>query len=342
MNLETALTAMAPAVQEVQAALGIPPEGRLKDLVEDHIDQDKVELDPDVAGVSPVALARLYELRARHLDWTYETGYLGFFARNAGTRYTFRRRLEEQFELLSADPEGSLLEVGCGAGILPILAAQRFSNVIGLDVSPTAIEFARRLADRVGARNVRFYVADAEKLPFPNGAFSAVVCGEVIGHVASPEKAILELGRVTAPGGTLVLSTPCALSPTRAAMRLAALVRPAIQFHREKQVDRRLTRVLRGARKEVCTRSLVRVKKRFRYGEVVRMMRSAGMQLREARGAALDLLPAPLIYPMLPERGLGALRATERVLNRAGLLPRVFSISTVFRFEKIGGNASSQ
>lgn len=165
------------------------------------------------------------------------------------------------------------------------------------------------------AGNVRFAVADAESLPFPDGAFATVVCGEVIGHVSSPRRAAAEIGRVTAGGGSVLLSTPCALSPTRAALRLAAL--------------------LREAGEEVSDRELLRLKRHFRYGEVVALMRDAGMRLREVRGATLDLPPAALLYPRIPARGLRALRGVESLLNRLGVFGRMFSISTIFRLEKV-------
>ncbi len=334
MSLESHLLALEPAVREARRELGIPPEARLEDLVRTRLGEGGFKVDAGTMKVSPAALAQLYELRARHLDWTYETGYLGFFARNPGTRYSFRRRLEEKLDLLPSHPAGTLLEVGCGAGILSILAAPRFARVVGTDVSQTAIAFARRLAEAAGVTNVTFAVAEAERLPFPEGVFSAAVCGEVIGHVAAPRRAAAELGRVMRAGGTLLLSTPCALSLTRAALRVAALVRPALQGHREKQVDRRVASILREAGEEISPEKLLRLKKHFRYGKVIALMRSAGMRLRDARGATLDLPPAALIYPMLPPWGLKALRGAERALNRIRFLPRFFSISTIFCFEK--------
>lgn len=117
MNLAPALDAMIPAVEYVRAALGIPTEARLEDLVRAQMRGRRSPREMVDAEVTAADLSRLYELRARHLDWTYETGYLGFFARNPGTRYAFRRRLEEKMALLERCAPGDLLEVGCGAGI---------------------------------------------------------------------------------------------------------------------------------------------------------------------------------------------------------------------------------
>ena len=334
MNLADRLARLEPLVREVSRDLGVLTEVPLEELVRAQGGRRGPKIAAAPGDVRSEALARLYELRAQHLDWTHETGYLGFFAENPGTRYTFLRRLEEQLDLLTPDPRGALLDVGCGAGILAVLAAADFARVAGTDVSRTALRFGALLARRAGAANIVFVEGDAERLPFPDGAFSRVVCGEVIGHVADPPRAARELARVTSPGGILVLSTPCALSPTRAALRLAGWLRPGIQVHRERQVDHRVEGKLKELGEAVNPSALLRVKKRFGYGEVIAMMAECEMHLRETRGATLDLPPVALVYPMIPERGLAALRVLERILGAIRILPRALALTTVFRFEK--------
>ena len=334
MNVTSALDMMLADVEAVGEELGIPIGSTIGELVHAQVEVDALDPEAESADVDPVSLARLYELRARYLDWVYETGYLGFFATNPGIRYLFRRRLEEQFDLIPRAGEGSLLEVGCGAGVFSLLAGARFGRVVGTDVSDTALAFARRLAARRLAANVCFFAADVEKLPLPDSEFSCVICSEVIGHVAYPEKAVSEMARVLKPGGTLILSTPCALSPTHWALRVASLLRPGIQYHREWQVDRRVATLLRESGEDVALRDLVRVKKRYGFRDIIALINSGGFTLREARGAALDFPPAPIVYRWFPEALLGSVRRLEHGLNRLGVLPRAFSISTIFRFEK--------
>ena len=45
-------------------------------------------------------------------------------------------------------------------------------------------------------------------LPLATASFDAVLCFETVEHVAQPERLVAELGRVTKPGGTLILTTP--------------------------------------------------------------------------------------------------------------------------------------
>ena len=50
--------------------------------------------------------------------------------------------------------------------------------------------------------------ADAEQLPFPDGIFDRIECDAVLEHVRNPERVMLELERVLAPGGYAHLVTP--------------------------------------------------------------------------------------------------------------------------------------
>ncbi|HKC78227.1 MAG TPA: class I SAM-dependent methyltransferase, partial [Gaiellaceae bacterium] len=68
-----------------------------------------------------------------------------------------------------------------------------------VDLSPAMIDEARRKVPREAAARVRFEVGDASALTSSNGAFDLVVLSNMIPFFD-------ELARVTAPGGTLVLS----------------------------------------------------------------------------------------------------------------------------------------
>jgi ubiquinone/menaquinone biosynthesis C-methylase UbiE len=65
---------------------------------------------------------------------------------------------------------------------------------------------------RLAARNVEHAglsgvieveMADAKRLPYPDGAFRTVVSNSILHHVPDPERAIAEMRRVLAPGGVL-------------------------------------------------------------------------------------------------------------------------------------------
>jgi ubiquinone/menaquinone biosynthesis C-methylase UbiE len=117
----------------------------------------------------------------------------------------FRREVEHALRLLDLRPGDRLLEVGCGAGALLAAASQYCPEVVGLEVNRGALRMAERAGEVV--------CADAEHLPFADGAFDAMVAQHLIEHFAAPEPLLREWRRVLLPGGRLVLLTPNARYP---------------------------------------------------------------------------------------------------------------------------------
>ena len=95
-----------------------------------------------------------------------------------------------------------VLDVATGPGYVAGLAAARGADVIGVDLSPRMRDLAKDLYPEV-----EFHVADAARLPFPDGRFDAVVAGFLLPHLADHRAVLTEFGRVLAPGGTVGLST---------------------------------------------------------------------------------------------------------------------------------------
>ncbi len=95
-----------------------------------------------------------------------------------------------------------VLDVGGWSGIaLDQLAALRGTRAVCADLSLRGLAEARD--EGVAVRPVR---ADARALPFPDGAFDAVVSFDMLEHVLPWPDAVAEMARVARPGGHLVLS----------------------------------------------------------------------------------------------------------------------------------------
>ena len=105
----------------------------------------------------------------------------------------FERTLDELFP--QADPQ-SLLDVGCGEGVLTHQWAQRLGDqrrVVGIDLDDPALhaEWAKRTAP-----NLEYRVMKAENLPFADGEFEAATAIEVLEHVPDAEHTVAEMARV--------------------------------------------------------------------------------------------------------------------------------------------------
>jgi methylase of polypeptide subunit release factors len=70
---------------------------------------------------------------------------------------------------------GDVLDVGCGEAAISLTLAERGHTTVGLDLSPTAIDLARREAQRRGLTNVTFEVADISTFTGYDGRFGTVV-----------------------------------------------------------------------------------------------------------------------------------------------------------------------
>ncbi|HEY1760797.1 MAG TPA: methyltransferase domain-containing protein [Bryobacteraceae bacterium] len=101
------------------------------------------------------------------------------------------------------------LDAGCGTGYGVNELASSAGWVVGADVAPEAIEYAREYA-RAHFTHARtsFLLASAAALPFSTGAFGLVTAFEVIEHLASWRELLREGRRVLAPGGLFLVSTP--------------------------------------------------------------------------------------------------------------------------------------
>jgi 2-heptyl-1-hydroxyquinolin-4(1H)-one methyltransferase len=70
---------------------------------------------------------------------------------------------------------GDVLDVGCGEAAISLHLAEHGYTTVGLDLSPTAIDLARREAERRGLTNVSFEVADISSFTGYDGRFGTIV-----------------------------------------------------------------------------------------------------------------------------------------------------------------------
>ena len=70
---------------------------------------------------------------------------------------------------------GEVLDVGCGEAAISLYLAERGYTTVGLDLSPTAIDLARRHAEKRGLTNASFEVADISSFTGYEGRFGTIV-----------------------------------------------------------------------------------------------------------------------------------------------------------------------
>ncbi len=113
------------------------------------------------------------------VDFEFETVYRGESAQfGEGVRPPWSIG-EPQPELAALIEQGKfhgdVLDVGCGEAAISLTLGERGHTTVGLDLSPTAIDLARREAQRRGLTDVSFEVADISSFTGYDGRFGTIV-----------------------------------------------------------------------------------------------------------------------------------------------------------------------
>ena len=100
----------------------------------------------------------------------------------------------------------AVLDVGCGRGRALVLLAEAFprSRFVGYELSPDAVDHARRQAARRGLRNLRFEVRDATGMDDVHG-FDLVTAFDAIHDQARPDVVLAAIRRALKPGGVFLM-----------------------------------------------------------------------------------------------------------------------------------------
>jgi demethylmenaquinone methyltransferase/2-methoxy-6-polyprenyl-1,4-benzoquinol methylase len=139
---------------------------------------------------------------------------------------------DEAIGMLDISPEDRVLDVGCGTGFATEGLLRETERVHGLDQSPHQLAKAFEKFGRRGP--VRFYLGDAERLPFASNSFDVVWSSGSIEYWPDPEATLRELRRVGKPGGQVLVVGPD--YPNRTIFQKAA---DAIMlFYDEAEADR--------------------------------------------------------------------------------------------------------
>jgi SAM-dependent methyltransferase len=102
-----------------------------------------------------------------------------------------------------------VLDLGCGYGGRTVRYREvGAAYVAGNEVCPAAVEEGIEFARLKNLGQVEFFLAPAEKLPFPDNRFDIVTSFDVFEHVENFEQSLRESLRVLKPGGKLYAVFP--------------------------------------------------------------------------------------------------------------------------------------
>lgn len=123
--------------------------------------------------------------------------------------YTWRKEptpyLKKKTALLKKRKVKKILDIGCGDGRNLIYLSKKGFLVTGLEIDKSILEKCMRMADKEKAKNYVLVEGVAEKLPFPDSHFDAIVCVTVLESIKRKKKALDEMSRVLKKRGILIM-----------------------------------------------------------------------------------------------------------------------------------------
>ena len=107
------------------------------------------------------------------------------------------------------NPGARILDIGCGNGNIASGIGSLGYEVIGIDFSNKAINYAQ---SRNKQANVTFEVRNAEEVD-DDEHYDAIICSEVLEHLHHPDLLVKTIARILKPGGVLIATVPNGTGP---------------------------------------------------------------------------------------------------------------------------------
>lgn len=137
------------------------------------------------------------------------TGYVHGYDEHANTRLLDQAgALVDLLHHDTAYPAGArVLEAGCGVGAqtVTLAATSPGARFVSVDISADSLAQAEARVAAAGHSNVEFLQGDIFDLPFEPEAFDHVFVCFLLEHLANPVEALVTLGRLLQPGGTMTV-----------------------------------------------------------------------------------------------------------------------------------------
>jgi ubiquinone/menaquinone biosynthesis C-methylase UbiE len=133
-------------------------------------------------------------------------GLFDFMANEVGIKVLHPGGYKSTKELCSMcdlNESSYVLDLACGVGTTAFFISDRYGcRIAGIDISEDLIAIANKdLGKRGDEGNIRFEVADALEIPFPDNTFDAVISQAFFILIDEKEEALEEISRVLKPGG---------------------------------------------------------------------------------------------------------------------------------------------
>ena len=122
----------------------------------------------------------------------------------------FQEKTKKRIDwIVSTVKKGTILDVGCSQGTVPVLLAKSGSKVTGIDIDQTVIDDAKKIVDseNKAKSNIDFICDDFLNYQ-PTDTYDTILLTEVLEHLYNPEEFIAHAFSLTKTGGRVVVTVP--------------------------------------------------------------------------------------------------------------------------------------
>jgi len=127
-------------------------------------------------------------------------------------------KIEAVMESINMEKECSVLDVGCGTGLLFEYVSHKAEAIVGLDISRETLLQAKRHEQKFV--NVHLILADSDNVPLKEDVFSHVFALTLIQNTPNPFKTLNEIKRVSKEDAVIVVTSLKKKFPIKAFKRL--------------------------------------------------------------------------------------------------------------------------
>ncbi len=171
--------------------------------------------------------------------------------------------LERLLAVAEPQPHWHALDVATGGGHTARAFAPHVAWVLATDRSGPMVEAARAAIQATGETRVSFAVADAQALPFPDGAYHLVTCRIAPHHFTDCRTFVQESVRVLRPGGMLLVQDITVPGDPELAQAVNAFERQRDPSHRRALSVEEWEALFQAAGLQVVHREVVAKRHRF-------------------------------------------------------------------------------
>lgn len=135
---------------------------------------------------------RRYDLTARMYDMRYENEQ--------------EAKIKTALDNIKTERFGSVLDVGCGTGILFEYVDERADTIVAIDVSRSTLMQAKERQRTIEEATVHLVQADADNMPLRNRTFNCVFAVTVLQNIPDPNKTLKEMQRAAKNNALFVIT----------------------------------------------------------------------------------------------------------------------------------------